>query len=103
MKTAPTVGVLFRSMQGKAVRNGTIIALVIVVVQLATKTWLDIVVQQPITTGRTAAGTMPALVVATGFTLLFVIAWQRIPLDEWRRYKIALALLLITQFVITWK
>ena len=90
-------------MQDKAIRNGTIIALVIVVLQLATKTWLGIVVQQPATTGRTAAATMPALVVATGLTLLFVIGWQRIPLREWRRYKIALVLLVITQFVITWK
>ena len=89
-------------MWDNAIRNGTIIALAIVVVQLATKTWLSIVVQQPATTGRTAA-TMPALVVATGFTLLFVIAWQRIPLDEWRRYKIALVLLVITQFVVAWK
>ena len=91
-------------MQDKAIRNGTIIALVIVVLQLATTTWLDIVVQQPATTtGRHEAGVVPALAVATGFTLLLVIAWQRIPLDEWRRYKIALALLVITQFVVTWK
>jgi hypothetical protein len=78
-------------MQGKAIRNGTIIALVIVVLQPATTTW------------RNDAGTTPALAVATGLTLLFVIAWQRIPLDEWRPYKIALVLLVLTQFVVTWK
>ena len=90
MKIAPAVGVLLRSMQDEAIRNGTIIALVIVVLQLATRTWLD-------------QGTTLAFAVATGFTLLFVIAWQRILLSEWRRYKVALALLVVTQFVVTWK
>ena len=104
MKIAPAAGVVLRSMQDKAIRNGTIIALVIVVLQLATTTWRKSVVLQPATTTwRYDAGTTPALAVATGLTLLFVIAWQRIPLDEWRRYKIALVLLVITQFVITWK
>ena len=65
MKITPAVGVLFRSMQDKAIRNGTIIALVIVVVQLATLSW------------RNDAGTPLVLARATGLTLLFVIAWQR--------------------------
>ena len=91
MTIAPAVGVLFRSIQDKAIRNGTIIAVVIVVLQLATTTW------------RNDAGTPLVLASAIGLTLLFVIAWQRIPLDEWRRYKIALVLLVITQFVVTWK
>ena len=90
MKIGPTVGVLLRSVQDNAIRNGTIIALVIVVLQLATRTWLD-------------QGTTLAFAAATGLTLLFVIAWQRIPLSEWRRHKIALVLLVITPFVITWK
>jgi hypothetical protein len=91
MKIAPRSACCFVSMQDKAIRNGTIIALVIVVLQPAT------------TTGRHDAGVVPALAVATGFTLLFVIASQRIPLSEWRRYQVALVLLVITQFVVTWK
>ena len=56
-------------MQGKAIRNGTIIALVIVVLQLATTTWRNSVVLQPATTTwRNDAGTTPALAVATGLT-----------------------------------